>query len=113
MTVFKDIVSGRKYTDRNGQEKTQWTNVGTLIEKDGKQYVKLKCYPLPNEQGEVFLSVFEQRNQTSSNQSGASGGSSSDQYGGASTNNGQGGGGGQGGGALEDSIPFARVPGIV
>ena len=100
MTVFKDIVSGRKYTDRNGQEKTQWTNVGTLIEKDGKQYVKLKCYPLPNEQGEVFLSVFEQRDQTSSNQSGASGGSSS-------------GGGGQGGGALEDSIPFARVPGIV
>ena len=83
MTVFKDIVSGRKYTDRNGQEKTQWTNVGTLIEKDGKQYVKLKAYPLPNEKGEVFLSVFEPREQSDGNR-----------------------GGNQSGGGLEDSIPF-------
>jgi len=59
-TTFKDICTGRKY-QKNGEEKMAWTKVGTLIEKDGKQYVKLEAYPLPNADGEVFLSVFEQR----------------------------------------------------
>jgi len=61
-TTFKDICTGRKY-QKNGEEKMAWTKVGTLIEKDGKQYVKLEAYPLPNADGEVFLSVFEQRDQ--------------------------------------------------
>ena len=60
MTVFKDICTGRRYT-KNGEEKTAWTRVGVLIEKDGRQYVKLEAYPLPNADGEVFLSVFEPR----------------------------------------------------
>jgi hypothetical protein len=76
MTVFKDICSGRGY-EKNGDQKVAWTRVGTLIEKDGKQYVKLEAIPLPNEKGEVFLSVFEQRQKDSRQQSG-SGGNSSD-----------------------------------
>lgn len=69
MTVFKDICSGRRYTDREGQDKTAWTRVGVLIEKDGKQYVKLEAIPLPNEKGEVFLTVFEPRERGQGGQS--------------------------------------------
>ena len=53
-TSFKDIVSGKRYTNGKGEEKTAWTRVGTLIEKDGKQWVKLEAIPLPNEKGEVL-----------------------------------------------------------
>jgi hypothetical protein len=60
MTVFKDICYGESYTS-NGEEKKKWTKVGTLIEKEGKQYVKLQFVPLT--EGEVFLSVFEPRQQ--------------------------------------------------
>jgi hypothetical protein len=60
MTVFKDICHGESYTS-NGEEKKKWTKVGTLIEKDGKQYVKLQFVPLT--EGEIFLSVFEPRQQ--------------------------------------------------
>lgn len=78
MTVFKDICSGRPYKAKDGSDKMAWTRVGTLIEKDGKQYVKLEAIPLPNEKGEVFLSVFDQTNRS---QPQGSGGNSSDGFG--------------------------------
>jgi hypothetical protein len=34
------------YTDRNGQEKAQWTTVGRVIEKDGKLSLKLDTIPV-------------------------------------------------------------------
>ncbi len=56
MTTFKDICHGEEY-ESGGEKKKKWTKVGTLIEKDGKQYVKLQFIPLT--EGEIFLSVFE------------------------------------------------------
>jgi len=58
MTVIKNVVSGRRY-EKDGEQKTAWTKHGVLIEKDGKQSIKLESYPLPNENGEVWLSIFD------------------------------------------------------
>lgn len=63
MNTIKNVVSGRPY-EKDGQKKTAWTKHGVLIEKDGKQFIKLESYPLPNENGEVWLSVFEQENKS-------------------------------------------------
>lgn len=65
-TTFKDICHGEKY-ERNGEEKMKWTKIGTLIEKDGKQYIKLQFVPVGA--AEIFLSVFEPR-QNDNQQSG-------------------------------------------
>lgn len=57
-----DVCTGRKYTTNQGEEKTAWTPIGKLfIKDDGKMSVKLEALPLPNEKGEVWLSVFEPR----------------------------------------------------
>ena len=55
-----DVVSGRKVV---GQEKKRWTNVGIAFEgDDGKiSGIKLNALPLQNENGEVWLSLFEQK----------------------------------------------------
>lgn len=39
------VVTGT-YTDKNGNEKAQWTNVGRVIEKDGKLSMKLDVVPV-------------------------------------------------------------------
>ena len=55
-----DVVSGRKVI---GQDKKRWTNVGIAFEDgDGKiTGIKLNALPLQNENGEVWLSLFEQK----------------------------------------------------
>jgi hypothetical protein len=42
---LKDICVGRKYTDKDGQEKTKWTTIGTGFVKDGKMSIKLELIP--------------------------------------------------------------------
>ena len=57
---FYDVVSGRKVV---GQEKKRWTNVGVAFEGDDGKItgIKLNALPLQNENGEVWLSLFEQK----------------------------------------------------
>ena len=57
---FYDVVSGRKVV---GQDKKRWTNVGVAFEGDDGKItgIKLNALPLQNENGEVWLSLFEQK----------------------------------------------------
>lgn len=63
---IKDVVAGRKYISKNGEEKTRWITVGKLIIKDDGHFsLKLEDYINPgafkNEKGEVWLNVFDQK----------------------------------------------------
>ena len=42
-----------------GRDKPIWLKHGIAFEKDGKIRVKLESLPLPDEKGEVWLSLFE------------------------------------------------------
>jgi len=55
-----DVVSGRKVV---GQDKKRWTNVGVAFEGDDGKItgIKLNALPLQNENGEIWLSLFEQK----------------------------------------------------
>ena len=55
-----DVVSGRKVI---GQDKKRWTNVGVAFEGDDGKItgIKLNALPLQNENGEIWLSLFEQK----------------------------------------------------
>ena len=57
---FYDVVSGRKVV---GQDKYRWTNVGIAFEGDDGKItgIKLNALPLQNENGEIWLSLFEQK----------------------------------------------------
>lgn len=59
MTNRYDVVSAKK--DREG--KTRWTKIGVMFPaKQGDGFtIKLEAYPLPNEQGEVWISAFVPR----------------------------------------------------
>lgn len=62
--IVKDITAGKKYIAKSGEEKTRWTNVGSLfIRDDGKMVVKINEYINPlafaNEKGEVWFNVFD------------------------------------------------------
>lgn len=62
--IIKDITAGKKYTTKTGEERTRWTNVGSLfIRDDGKMVVKMNEYINPlafaNEKGEVWFNVFD------------------------------------------------------
>lgn len=63
---IKNVVAGRKYITKNGEEKTRWVNVGKLfIKDDGHFSLKLEDYINPgafkNEKGEVWLNVFDEK----------------------------------------------------
>jgi len=65
---IKDVVAGRKYTTKEGEEKTKWVTVGKLLIKDDGHFsLKLEDYINPsafkNEKGEVWLNVFDQRSE--------------------------------------------------
>lgn len=46
MTTIKNICYGRKYTDKSGNEKTQWTTIGKLfIKDDGKMSIQFDLIP--------------------------------------------------------------------
>ena len=68
--LVKDIVAGKKYITKNGEEKTRWTNVGQLfIKDDGKMTVKFAEYINPmafcNDKGEVWFNVFDKKDKES------------------------------------------------
>ena len=63
---IKDIVAGRKYIAKNGEEKTRWITVGKLLIKDDGHFsLKFEDYINPgafrNEKGEVWFNVFDQK----------------------------------------------------
>jgi hypothetical protein len=43
---YDAVVATGTYTDKNGKEKTQWTTVGNVIDKDGKLSLKLNVVPV-------------------------------------------------------------------
>lgn len=62
-----DAMTGRKYKDAQGQEKTSWLRIGVLLMKDdGKMSLKLEALPIPNDRGEVWISFFEPRDKRES-----------------------------------------------
>lgn len=68
--LVKDIVAGKKYITKNGEEKTRWTTVGQLfIKDDGKMTVKFNEYINPmafcNDKGEVWFNVFDKKDKES------------------------------------------------
>ena len=68
--LIKDIVAGKKYITKNGEEKTRWTTVGQLfIKDDGKMTVKFNEYINPmafcNDKGEVWFNVFDKKDKES------------------------------------------------
>lgn len=61
---IKNIVAGKRFISKTGEEKTQWTNVGALfIKDDGTMSVKFNGFINPlafaNEKGEVWFNVFD------------------------------------------------------
>lgn len=62
---MKDIVYTRKYTDREGQDRKEYINVGYLFEKDGKMTIRMKPWinlsAMANEKGDVWLSVYDHK----------------------------------------------------
>ena len=55
------VASTGTYTGTGGQEKRRYQNVGMVIEKDGKMYVKLTSLVTVDDEGKVvnFFSCFE------------------------------------------------------
>ncbi len=56
------------YTDRNGNEKTRWQNVGAILEGERGPYLLLDRWfnpaglPNPDDRTSVVLSLFEPKN---------------------------------------------------
>lgn len=60
-----DAVAARKYTTRNGEDKTQWVNVGRAVEwDDGGLEIELNAMPcFPGWNGKIKLFVQKDRQQ--------------------------------------------------
>lgn len=57
-----DVLAPRKYTTRDGEEKSHWTNVGVAFETQTGWAVRLHCIPVPEkETGEVVFMLMEPR----------------------------------------------------
>jgi len=94
-----DVAAPREYTDRDGNKKTSWNNLGVAFEKDGKISILLNALPMPGPDGQAKLILMEPKER---DDRGSSGGSS---YG-----SGNGGGGASRGRQLDpfdDDVPFA------
>ena len=48
------VVQAKKAGDR-----TNWINVGAAFKRENKFSMKLDTYPIPNENGEVWLQLYE------------------------------------------------------
>lgn len=57
MSIFRNIVHGLEY---GNEGKKSWTKCGTLIEKDGRFFVKMTHMPVHSEPDGIFFSVFDQ-----------------------------------------------------
>ena len=44
---------------RNSGDRTNWINVGVAFKRENKFSLKLDTLPLPNQQGEVWLQLYE------------------------------------------------------
>ena len=53
-----------------GREKPIWLRHGIAFEKDGKVRIKLESLPVPNRDGEIWLSLFEEQPRDQQGQSG-------------------------------------------
>ena len=42
--IYDMCVATRRYKDSSGNEKAVWENVGSVLEKDGKQFIMLKAH---------------------------------------------------------------------
>ena len=63
---IKNIVAKMKYTTKQGEEKVNWVNCGSLfIKDDGKMSIKFTPYIIPlafaDEKGEIWLNVFDKK----------------------------------------------------
>ena len=69
--LVKDIVAGKKFLNKAGEERTQWVNVGIIMinRQDGKMTVKFNAWVNPmafaNDKGEVWLNVFDKKDKES------------------------------------------------
>ena len=69
--LVKDIVAGKKFLNKAGEEKTQWVNVGIIMinRQDGKMTVKFNSWVNPmafaNDKGEVWFNVFDKKEKES------------------------------------------------
>ena len=63
--TFDIVASTGTYTGNDGQEKRRYQNVGMIIEKDGKMYVKMTSLVTVDDEGKVinFFSCFEPKGQ--------------------------------------------------
>lgn len=69
--LVKDIVAGKKFLNKAGEERTQWVNVGIIMinRQDGKMTVKFNAWVNPmafaNDKGEVWFNVFDKKDKES------------------------------------------------
>ena len=69
--LVKDIVAGKKFLNKAGEEKTQCVNVGIIMinRQDGKMTVKFNSWVNPmafaNDKGEVWFNVFDKKDKES------------------------------------------------
>lgn len=96
-----DVTAPREYTDRDGNKKTNWINLGVAFEKDGRISILLNALPMPGQDGQAKLILMEPKqdsgssggNRTQGNQSrGNSGGGFAGGFGGSDD--------------LSDDVPF-------
>jgi hypothetical protein len=55
--IFDVVAITGKYTAKDGTEKASYANVGMIIEKDGKQYLKMK-HPVTVDDAGAVVSFF-------------------------------------------------------
>ena len=69
--LVKDIVAGKKFLNKAGEERTRWVNVGIIMinRQDGKMTVKFNAWVNPmafaNDKGEVWFNVFDKKDKES------------------------------------------------
>lgn len=73
MTVIKDLaVVKSTYTNKQGEEKKVWLNIGQVHEHEGREYITLdptiNLAALPRKQGDdrLFVSMFEPKHRQDS-----------------------------------------------
>jgi hypothetical protein len=59
--VIKDVCYPRKYTDKNGEIKTNWIKIGTSFEKsDGRHNIEIYAFPM-SQDSKLQVSLFPQK----------------------------------------------------
>lgn len=65
--THKLMVAGEKYTDKEGKEKTKWTQLGVMLQGDGKISIKLETLPVNFDGWINCYAIEENQNQNQSN----------------------------------------------